>query len=75
MTDDERGELAGVLAHRALTATEDPLAGLMLLFHAASALCITRVSPAPLALTAYDRATAVARRRLVEFLSAQQAVN
>ncbi|WP_159981899.1 MULTISPECIES: hypothetical protein [unclassified Novosphingobium] len=75
MTDDQKGELAGVLAHRALMELGDPLDAMLILFQAASALCITRLSPPAFAVDAYDGATVIARDRLVEVMGATQVRN
>ncbi|EJL23958.1 hypothetical protein PMI02_03878 [Novosphingobium sp. AP12] len=48
---------------------------MLLLFQAASAVCVTRLSPPDFALAAYDGATRVARARLVEVMGAKQARN
>jgi len=75
MTDDEKGDLAGSLAHFALKQIGDPLDAMLILFQAASALCVTRLSPAAFAVDAYDGATGIARERLVEVLGVQQVRN
>ncbi|MBB4858276.1 hypothetical protein HNO88_001595 [Novosphingobium chloroacetimidivorans] len=75
MTEDEAGDLAGAIAERALAATGDPIDALLLLFQAASALCLSQLTPAEFALIAFDGACVTSTERLKEVLGVSQTRN